>query len=308
MTQRPLCSILNSANKERLELYKDLHTIVDAFKIGGHHYNNAVIDLGILEVIRNCSGHPELAESFTSKRLPYKIVMCVSGQKLQQNQQPDRDIDPNEYISSLSSHLVRPTEQFVYSGRDTFGLCEEGRTTMEVSHIITWLAEPNDDVALQWNRSKVDLFYTTPDMFIVLSELKKDENKNILPRTYTQCGDGVRQAGEVCDHGGNNLLGCDLTCNVRYGYECGASHIAPSQCVLKNSPAPSPIICPQSTGRRGRSSRQERLQAAKLVHKSQETIEVHHTVSAAMSTKTVTSSLQSTALLALALLSLLHCL
>ena len=314
-----LCTILTNAEEASLQvLHQHLHTIVNAFRIGGEYYNNTIVDLGIPEAIRGCSGHTELADSLVSKRLPLRIMMCISSEEYyrENGTRLSRQIAPTEYTNILSSKLLhRPIEQFVYSREDTLEQCKQ-LTNGEQYHIVTWFADPEDEKALNWNNSALAPVWPVPSLRVWFFELKESEDDGVPPRAYSQCGDGIRQAGEMCDFGGESLSACDLTCQTVYGYECNTDNLAPSECriVAPQTHSSLPVPCSTSIRRSGvqrsRSSRQETISpTTRLSQESQDSLKLGlpNAVSAAFPTRSPSLSFQTLTLAGLVLFTL-HCL
>lgn len=310
-----LCAILTNAEEASLQvLHQHLHTIVNAFRIGGEYYNNTVVDLGIPEAIRSCSGHTELADSLVSKRLPLKLIMCIRGQDYREDGvNQDQQIAPTQLINILSNNLLhRPIDQFVYSREDTLEKCKQGRPTEEEYHIVTWFADPDDEKAVNWNDTTPIRKWLGPTLLVWYFELEESEDDGVPPRAYSQCGDGIRQAGELCDYGGESLLACDLQCEMVSGYECNTDNLAPSQCnVASPTHSSRPVPCStsqrRSGARRSRSSRQETI--TKLSQESQDSLNlgISNAASGAFPTRTPSLSFPTLTLAGLALFTL-HCL
>ena len=226
-----LCPLLSeSEHANQSTLREHLQSVIDTFRVGGHYFNNTVVDLGIPQAVREC-GHPEFAGSLISPQLPVKVTWCA----LFRVYSPDQpQLSGADLVERLSQKLNRSSDQFVFAGADEMEVCSQfyDRTYS----IISWFASPDDP-----KLSEIFGAFTerTASLYVQFHE----PNKEL--RAYSQCGDGIRQAGELCDFIGS-AKGCDRSCNVNYGYKCSTNRLTASECVFQEvQHFEQPVMCPQ---------------------------------------------------------------
>ena len=231
-----LCTLLsNSEQADQQTLHEQLQSVVEAFRVGGPYFNSTVVDMGIPEAIKGC-GHSELAESMLSTKLPVRVTWCA----LFETYGGESPLNETQLIERLSKELNRTADQFVFSGPDNLEVCSQFVTT-EVSYsIISWFASPDDPKLSELPK---EFTQRNPGVYVEFHDAKDKE------REFSQCGDGIRQAGEMCDFAGN-VEGCDQSCNPNYGYKCSTSRLTPSECVFEESQSyEHPVICEPSPRR-----------------------------------------------------------
>jgi len=215
-------------------LESHLTRIVSAFRLGGDYYNSTMVDSGLPQAVMDC-GHSELAKNLISKQLPVKVNWCATGNNFLTMRVPA----PTEFITVLSSKLNRSMDQFVYSGLDnpTARIC----STTENQHVFSWLASPDDPLLLEVHSQGV---ITSRDLH---RNFEFRAHQDVSP---SQCGDGIRQAGETCDYL-DNLDSCDTSCAVKPGYQCSTTPLTQSDCSVA-PPTIEEVLCSPRTRSRSR--------------------------------------------------------
>lgn len=220
-----VCSIIDQASSlESLEC--DLSVVADAVGIDETYYRSTAEE-ALLNSVRKCS-HPAstaLADSLVSRPLPRRVVFCTFVRIFH----PDGELVPQrtDYVSILSSNLNRSSEQFIYSTPDTKRICapntpQDASSTLQF-HLVTWLADANDTAVANLPRNSTTGY--NGERSFVFFELRSE-------RRLTLCGNGRREAGELCDYSGGDG-NCNIsTCMPVSPFECH-THLGPSSCWLR---------------------------------------------------------------------------
>ena len=200
-----------------------------------YHVGNVIDKLGIndyyrpkvLEVVvraLNTCNHPNIGHvvGLVAPSLGNRFVFCaiVSGAP-----------DPNRvtsFVEIIANELDRAVEEFNYVGR-SLDLCQEnappalGNILNPIFHYVTW--EPGNDL------TNLEQFYFVVALdrdYTIFFDFYELEDL----RSYGHCGDGKRQAGELCDTGISNFLGlgCNSSCMPHDHYECDTIPLVQSTC------------------------------------------------------------------------------
>ncbi len=243
--QPELCSLISEID------HSEIHSIVEAFRIGSHYHNGTLVDMGLPNaILETCSSnYTELAKSLTASKMPVRVVLCASSYD-KFNGGPA--FNETGYIEQLSIALNRPADQFTYLGDDsTTHLCSKlVIQDLELS-VFAWFADPQDSFL---NRSMEEFFIDEPSPVSYVRDevyyfLHIQESRNDL-RKPSQCGDGIRQIGETCDNKNNIGKGCTHECTVHDDFSCSTDTLSPSVCEPSKEVKPERIPC-RSSPRRG---------------------------------------------------------
>lgn len=232
-----LCPLLRESQyADQTTLREHLRSVVDTFRVGGHYFNNTVVDLGIPHAVREC-GYSELADSLLSPQLPVKVTMCVLVEVFPplhsqlSNATQSRPTNA-ELVQRLSKELNRSADQFVFVGPAKTEVCS--LFNKKAYSVINWFASPDDP---KLSKRLTTFFERTAELYVHFNEAYRNS------RAYSQCGDGIRQAGELCDFG-NNQTGCNRSCHVEKGYKCSTSRLTASECSVQEVELhESPVLC-----------------------------------------------------------------
>lgn len=210
-----LCSALERTPDVE-SFQKDLSTVVDAFHVGGEYYRN-IVEPGVIKTVQNCS-HPNssvVATSLISHPLPVRVLLCVNDTK---------------YERMMRNPFLR---ELVYVGVDIDNSCgkvslprtvDVDRDQIKKWHFFILFASPNTTLL----QDSFIYHYTShsPDTgYLVYFEYP------LLQREFTLCGDGKRQAGELCDHSGTANSSCEyFTCSPQPRWECSTERLQASHC------------------------------------------------------------------------------
>ena len=196
-------------------------------KLGINDYYRREVLEAVTRAINTCH-HPNISHVVDTVRPTSRdrLVFCaiVSGRDDVQN------FPVTSFVDTIAAELRRPVEQFNYAGRAQ-EFCQENRPpalgNIEdlIFHYVTWEPDNGDELLQELQSSYVVPVSTTSFFdFYELQDL----------RSYGHCGDGERQAGELCDTGISNFfgLGCNSSCMPRDQYECDTIRLVQSTCHL----------------------------------------------------------------------------
>lgn len=196
--------------------------------LGINNYYRHEVSEAITRAINNTCTHPntDRVVSYVQPSSSNRIIFCaiVTG-----DDSEVRNFPITSYVGEVAAELDRPVEQFQYAGRDQ-DLCHESAPSAILNipnpdyHYVMW--EPVNSDQLQHNLEE----YYYPNIgtasFFDFFEL------NAL-RSKGHCGDGLRQAGELCDAGVRNFFnehGCNSSCMPCDNYECDTLQLVSSTC------------------------------------------------------------------------------
>ena len=209
-----LCSALERTPDVE-SFQKDLSTVVGAFHVGGEYYRN-IVEPGVIKTVQNCS-HPNssvVATSLTSHPLSVRVVLCVND---------------SQYERMMRDSFLR---ELVYVGVDIDERCAKvslpetvavDRDKIKIWHFFILFASPSTTLLGSFIYNKT--IYNPDPGHLVYFEYP------LLQREFTLCGDGKRQAGELCDHSGTANPSCDyFTCSPQPWWECSTERLQASHC------------------------------------------------------------------------------
>ena len=231
--QPELCKLLGSNISE--QVHQDLTNLVRAFNVGGD-YHVSTVDSGIPELVREC-GHSEVADSLYIGQPTFRLIFCVSAN----DRRPSARVEPDQYVRLLSQHFNDSESHFQYGGSGLNSLCEKkGPDSSQESHpfhVVTWFASPNNTKAQNWSViiSTSKEVNTAIFAFFEFTHDRTDYLANRI-RDYSKCGNGRRDAGEMCDYAMLNSSVCSLECEIEQPddetevYECSTEKLNRSYC------------------------------------------------------------------------------
>ncbi len=210
-------------------LQNDIAKVAEAGHISDYY---GVTSRTALSKTLNSCGHTDsqaITDSVLIEPQKRRVVFCGA---YKQGAEEVTDIATlnSVFLTKIAFKLSLPPEQFTYVGSVTDNRCSS-EAPLGVSetlnfHFVVWRPEGNDTLP-----EPLKPYYSTHSSS---SNLKffMYQNASVL-----LCGDGVRQAGEVCDQGvyngareGSHTLGCTLTCEPQPLYECSGGQLEYSQC------------------------------------------------------------------------------
>lgn len=231
-TAPQLCSALDNY-QSTAAFQDDMTKVAEAVHV--NQYYGRTSQTLLSETVRRC-GHPEshtVAESIVNGPQQRRVVFCgayrCNGEDVTSLQKLN-----DTFLKKIALKLNEsPHEQFTYEGPVTDNRCS---STVPVGvpdslnfHFVTWRPTDNDTLP-----DNLEPFY---DYHNTKANVKFFDYQN--PTTQL-CGDGLRQAGEVCDLGvyngaltGSHTFGCTSTCVPEIGYECSSGQLEYSQCWRK---------------------------------------------------------------------------
>ena len=213
-------------NNNLTMIVEQLDTIVHLLGIN-EYYRHEVVE-SITRAIQTCN-HPNISYVVNSVQpSSHRIVFCavVNG--------GDPNIIDNfplpSYVNKVARILERPQEQFEYADRAQDNLCHDnapaalGNIPDPRYHYVIWKPTNDDPLRNNLGQSYYDsVGRTTYFDFYKLDALSSSGH----------CGDGLRQAGELCDIGVRNLIGqdgCNGNCMPVEQYECDTLPLVVSTC------------------------------------------------------------------------------
>jgi len=226
-TRPGLCPALETSDAPTLQ--QDLSRVVNAFSVSGDYYSR-IAEPGVARAIENCS-HPNssvVAGSLISRHLPRRVLLCVNVTRYNRNHPTTAvKMSPDQLRQDIASHLSQPLEELVYSGLDSDRSCSSSTPPKELPvvledqewHFLTLFAPPNASLL----NETIANFSHGPSGYSVYFEYESQ-------REPTLCGDGLRQAGELCDYSGTAFSSCDFSCSPRPSIECSVERLQPSSC------------------------------------------------------------------------------
>ncbi|CAI8020663.1 hypothetical protein GBAR_LOCUS12346 [Geodia barretti] len=240
------CSSLAGSNHGAIQ--RDIEKIARHMRINAYYatqvermLNNLILNCGQEDHIATIA-NSVLSEGFHSQRLVFCTVILSYLTEI---------INSTYAMRMVAQHLDRPEDQFRVSGYDESRRCVSNyRYPAEITPaandkllFVTWSPEPNDDL--------VETIQGTGRGYVEQDTTEDDSHIDIFFYRYTplqssedfpECGDGMRQAGEICDMGVGNIeadpdnedtMGCSLTCvPVHTRVECSTGQFATSECWL----------------------------------------------------------------------------
>ena len=216
------------------EMSTSLATLADQVsfltdKLGiNDYYRHGVLE-AVTRAISICR-HPNISHVVNSVRPSSgnRLVFCAIVSD--SNQDGVNNFPVTSFVDTIADELGRPVEQFNYAGRAE-EFCHDnvppalGNIPDPIFHYVTW--EPDNGDMLQENLEPSYVVPVSTTSFFDFYELED-------LRSYGHCGDGERQAGELCDTGIINFfgLGCNSSCMPHDQYECDTIPLVQSTCHL----------------------------------------------------------------------------
>ena len=222
------CSALN----DNPSIVQDIKKIAAVFRI--NDYYTTQVERALSNLVRNCDGaHEELADSLLTVNGAHspRIVLCGTINEASQNH-----INHSRAVRLVADRLLRPREEFEFSGLDNEERCIQG-----YRYPIEFTPSGNEELLfIMWRPSQAndplidslgtDLYtQDDPDAdatvgFYQYTPLRSRED-------FPECGDGERQAGELCDMGVENGGDyCDFECQPALSKECSTEQFQRSEC------------------------------------------------------------------------------
>ena len=228
-----LCQSDELANNPSV-LGEEIHYIAQEIGVSG--YFTGAIAAAIFRAINDTCTHPNTShvlEPVSSLTATRHTVFCtiISGSDATSAGSNDTNISRSPQI--IAKELHRPVESFKYIGTlpsDYNALCNDAAPQPIQNlpnpeyHFVTW--SPSSSDPLPDNLSSSYIHYITSSIifdFFSLHDL----------RSNNTCGDGIRQAGELCDTGVMNFFGgegCNSDCRPHENYECDTTQLEGSLC------------------------------------------------------------------------------
>ena len=235
------CSSFAGSNHEAIK--QDIDKIARHFRVNSYYatqveriLKNLISDCGEEDHVVDIA-QSVLSEGFHSQRLVFCTVIFFSSSEF---------INGTHAMQLVAQNLNRPSEQFSFSGHDESRRCVTnyaypqsiGPENNDKLLFVTWTPEPNDSLVstIQSEQDgRTEEAYTEDgyifDIFFY----------QYLPlgsvESFPECGDGLRQAGELCDMGVGNrdsdddTVGCSFSCTpIHSRVECSTGQFVTSEC------------------------------------------------------------------------------
>lgn len=215
-----VCSLLTDELNE--DFVTDLKKIVSALSISD--YYKPIITSDIRNMIKSCSAGSASATADMAVPSPNeRILLCAAA-----------DTDFDNFLSVIPNILHRDSSEFVYadigpvSGRRD-SLCQfksppDGSGSLMTGYrLIQWTPLTSDDQSKTLTYKKQRISADTQIFFYKLS------------KHSSSCGNGLREAGELCDtfgelYLGNEDYGCNSQCAPVTNFECSFDQMSISSC------------------------------------------------------------------------------
>lgn len=279
--QPELCSLMSESN------HSEIHSIVNAFRIGSHYHNNTLVDMGLPNaILETCSSsnHTELAKSLTTSEMPVRVLLCATSFHYVSE---GSAFNETGYIEQIKIALNRSNDQITYFGDDTSShWCSTVPNPSLTFEIFAWFADAQDPL-LSLPRSGLFVDQAMPNYYIKEADyyyfqVHETEEERREP---SQCGDGIRQIGETCDVKNNIGNGCLRDCTVHRDYSCSTDTLSPSVCQIREEERQERIPCPKPR-------RRSRVAHSRLT-KSTGSFQVEHFVSSGDSSSSGADSVRT---------------
>ena len=222
---------------------RDVQKIADHFRINSYYTTH--VERTLKNLILSCgeSHDPTIATIANSVLTTEgvhtpRIVFCTHISEFSQD-----EIDFPTAVTLVSEKLNRSEHQFEFSGIDHHRRCANFKFPFVFNPgvndqliFITWHPEPNDVLidtlggqARHQEMGEGHDIHTI--LFYEYAPLRSNEN-------FPECGDGKRQAGELCDMGvwnsdaedDEHFAGCDYSCQPVSNMECSTGQLESSEC------------------------------------------------------------------------------
>ena len=221
---------------------RDIQKIAEHFRINPYYTTH--VERTLRNLILSCgdSHNPTIADLVLSTEGVHtpRIVFCAFISETSQS-----EIDFSTAVALVSEYFEKPSNQFEFSGTDDHRRCTNYQYPFDFKPgdddqliFITWHPEPNDPLidslgTAARHQEIGDEHDIHNIVFYQYTPLRSNEN-------FSECGDGKRHAGELCDMGVGNsdpendddFAGCDYSCQPRNSTECSTGQLEKSQCWL----------------------------------------------------------------------------
>ena len=223
---KSFCSALTRGSTDVVR--QDLLKITTQFSLNSPYYAPR-IERGLSDLVRSC-GDQELADSLlVSSAHARRVVLCVI-----QCPESLTNMSTAETSQMIAKKLKRPSSEFTYSGNDTQRRCAMNYNSelFEIhssTQLLFYTWHPNAKDQLINNLSS-DGYIESGDRATIGFYPFEQDNFN---ETFPECGDGRRQAGEICDMGvynGAEGVGCTRDCRTMSNMECSFRKMRTSTC------------------------------------------------------------------------------
>lgn len=230
-TQEKFCP--SESDGETFELNDSL-LLVQLFSLNDSYYAHTVKQ-GLSKLYRTCNHSSlDVASTDLENRAPQRAVICAinsesdifSTSKAGTTSKPL--LPGGEYVKNVSILQKIPAEQLIYGGHvlpSEGGECFRSgpvwlRDKARV-HLILWSVPPQQEVEYPLDNF---VYYTQDEFFELWS--------SVGYHSEGECGDGIRQATEMCDVGAFSGLkyACTADCQSWEGFECFGDPLTRATC------------------------------------------------------------------------------
>ena len=219
----------SESNGLAIELNDSL-LLAELFSLNDSYYEHTVKQ-GLSKLFRACNHtSADAASRDLESRAPQRVVICArhSANDIR-NSNPWPPFSTDEYVKNVSMYESIPQDQLVYGGHV---LHAEGGECIESAepwvrdgrvHLLLWSVPPQVKV----NHSMLYRYQRlTTHISLELWSPVKFHRKG-------ECGDGIRQAMEMCDGGvfSGRDYACTADCHSWDGFECSSLPLTKSDCL-----------------------------------------------------------------------------
>lgn len=199
--------------------------LTQLFSLNDSYYAHTVKQ-GLIKLYKTCN-HSSLDEASTDleNSAPRRAVICAINSESDFGQ--DTPVLAGEYVKNVSILQKIPAEQLIYGDHVSHyegGECfETGPKWSKITriHVILWSVPPDHKIQYPIR----NFFYYTENDFIELWSSGKLHSEG-------ECGDGIRQATEMCDTGvfSGSEYACTKDCQSWEGFECFGDPLTKAKC------------------------------------------------------------------------------
>lgn len=234
-----ICNAVRQNSQQSVQ--RDIEKIARHFRVNSYYATR--VERMLKNLVSSCGQEAHiasiaesvLAEGFHSHRIVFCTVIFSHS-----------IIDNATAVEMVADRFERPVEQFSFSGIDESRRCVTGYAYPsgvtprddDLLYFITWTPLPDDNVFS--SVSERTLYHKeTQNSDGGFTDIKFYQYTPLSSSEHSpECGDGQRQAGELCDMGVGNIdtdsdeyeIGCSLTCETPINVECSTQPMGPSHC------------------------------------------------------------------------------